>query len=120
MAENFEPLRFFTAQEMLELLRRMNGDCTNYRIAKLLGTSPQTVLNVVNNNATLSDENCIPLAELLKLPPSYVILCMHLQRAKDDRLREAWQDMAAKYLKVSCFFLAGYLAHYLPFFPSLS
>lgn len=40
--ETFEPLRWFTAQELLELLRRMNGDCTDYRLAKLMEmTQPQ-------------------------------------------------------------------------------
>lgn len=105
---------------MLELLRRMNGDCTDYRLAKVLEMTQPGIIAITKHGGTLSDEKALLVAELLKLPPSYVILCMHLQRAKDDRLREAWQDMAAKYLKVSCFFLAGYLAHYLPFFPSLS
>lgn len=118
--ETFEPLRWFTAQELLELLRRMNGDCTDYRLAKLLEMTQTGIIAITKHGGTLSDEKAILAAELLKLPPSYVILCMHLQRAKDEKLREAWQDMAAKYLKVGCFVIAGYLLNFLPSLPFMS
>lgn len=111
---------FRTARQLLELLRAKHCGCTDYRLAKILGMSHQSISTVMNNDASLSDENALTLAELLELPPSYVIICMHLQRAKDAATREAWQDAASKVLKASCFFFAGFLAHVLASLPSLS
>jgi hypothetical protein len=111
---------FRTAQQLLELLRAKHGGCTDYRLAKLLGMYPQSISTVFTAGGTLSDENALTLAELLELPPSYVIICMHLQRAKDGATRDAWQDAASKVLKASCFFFAGFLAHVLASLPALS
>lgn len=76
--------------------------------------SPQGIAGITQNGGTLSDENAVKLALELDLPPSYVIICMHWQRAKDATTRAAWEDAATKVLKAGCFFVAGFLAHYLP------
>lgn len=111
---------FRTARQLLELLRANLGGVSDYRLAKVLGMSQQALSYLMVRDASLSDENALTLAELLELPPSYVIICMHLQRAKDAGTREAWQDAASKVLKASCFFFAGFLAHVLASLPSLS
>lgn len=105
---------FRTAQQLLELLRAKHGGCTNYRLAKILGMTHQGLGTVMLNRGTLSDENAVKLALELDLPPSYVIIFMHWQRAKDATTRAAWEDAATKVLKAGCFFVAGFLAHYLP------
>ena len=105
---------------MLELLRANLGGVSNYRLAKVLGMTHQGIGMIMNHDATLSDENAVKLALELELPPSYVIICMHWQRAKDAATREAWQDAASKVLKASCFFFAGFLAHVLATLPALS
>lgn len=105
---------FRTAQHLLELLRAKLGGVTDYRLGKVLGMSPQGIAGITQNGGTLSDENAVKLALELDLPPSYVIICMHWQRAKDATTRAAWEDAATKVLKAGCFFVAGFLAHYLP------
>lgn len=105
---------FRTTQQLLELLRAKLGGCTNYRLSKVLGMSPQGINIIFANGGTLSDENAVKLALELDLPPSYVIICMHWQRAKDATTRAAWEDAATKVLKAGCFFVSGFLAHYLP------
>lgn len=99
---------------MLELLRAKLGGVSDYRLAKVLGMSQQGISSLMVNGGTLSDENAVKLALELDLPPSYVIICMHWQRAKDATTRAAWEDAATKVLKAGCFFVAGFLAHYLP------
>lgn len=111
---------FRTAQQLLELLRAKLGGVTDYRLAKVMGMYPQSISAILTKGGTLSDENAVKLAEELELPPSYVLICMHLQRAKDESTRAVWQDVASKMLKASGFFFAGFLVHYLPFLPSLS
>ena len=111
---------FRSAQQLLELLRAKLGGVTDYRLAKILGMSPQGISGITQNGGTLSDENAIKLAIELELPPSYVVICMHWQRAKDATTRALWEDAASKVLKAGCFFVAGFLAHYFPFFHSLS
>lgn len=105
---------FRTARQLLELLRAKLGGVSDYRLAKVLGMSHQGMSTVMVNDATLSDENAVKLALELDLPPSYVIICMHWQRAKDATTRAAWEDAATKVLKAGCFFVAGFLSHYLP------
>lgn len=105
---------FRTAQQLLELLRAKLGGVTDYRLAKVLGMAQQSISTIMVNGGTLSDENAVKLALELDLPPSYVIICMHWQRAKDATTRAAWEDAATKVLKAGCFFVAGFLAHYLP------
>lgn len=120
MSENTESLKFLTAQELLELLRRLHStpesSCSDYRLAKILGMSQPGLIHTIKHGGTLSDENAVALAEELSLPPSYVIICMHLQRSKDGKIRDAWEDVASKLLRASCFVLAGYLLHYAPAF----
>lgn len=111
---------FRTAQQLLELLRAKYGGCTTYRLSKILGMTPQGLGTVINGNATLSDENAVKLALELGLDPVYVIICMNWQRAKDESIRSIWEDAASKILKASCFFFAGFLAHYLPLLHSLA
>jgi plasmid maintenance system antidote protein VapI len=111
---------FRTAQQLLELLRAKLGGVTDYRLAKVLGMYPQGISTVLTAGGTLSDENAVKLALELGLDPAYVIICMHWQRAKDDTTRAVWEDAASKILKASCFFFAGFLAHYLPLLQSLS
>lgn len=111
---------FRTARQLLELLRAKHGGCSDYRLAKLLNMSQQGISSLMVNDGTLSDENAVKLALELDLPPAYVIICMHWQRAKDDTTRAVWEDAASKILKASCFFFAGFLAHYLPLLHSLA
>lgn len=111
---------FRTAQQLLELLRAKYGGCSDYRLAKILSMSQQGISTVMTNKTTLSDENAVKLAVELGLDPVYVIICMNWQRAKDDSIRAIWEDAASKLLKASCFFFAGFLAHYLPLLQSLS
>lgn len=103
------------------MLRRLHSTpetpCTSYRLAKLIGMRPSSLLHALNNGGTLSDENAYSLAEELGLPPSYVMICMHLQRSKDEKIRAAWTDAASKMLRASCFVIAGYLLHYLQSIP---
>lgn len=111
---------FRTARQLLELLRAKLGGVSDYRLAKVLGMSHQGISTVMINDATLSDENAVKLALELGLDPAYVIICMHWQRAKDETTRAVWEDAASKILKASCFFFAGFLAHYLPLLHSLA
>lgn len=111
---------FRTARQLLELLRAKLGGVTDYRLAKVLGMTHQGIGVIMNHGGTLSDENAVKLARELELPPSYVLICMHWQRAKDETTRAAWQDAASKILKASGFFFAGFLAHYLSFLSSFS
>lgn len=103
------------------MLRRLHSTpetpCTDYRLAKILGMSQPGLIHTLRHGGTLSDENAYALAEELKLPPSYVMICMHLQRSKDEKIRAAWTDAASKMLHASCFVMAGYLLHYLPSIP---
>lgn len=53
----------------------------------------------------MSDETAMHVANELGLPPSYVLLCAWHERNKNQATKDAIQEIAAKYLKVSVFIL---------------
>lgn len=114
-----EEFRFLTPVELLELLRKDQQNkglpSTDYRLAKILGMTPNGLSHTLHEKGSLSDENAIKLADELKLPRSYVVACMMRYRAKNPELKEMWEDVAAQALKNIAFVVIGFSLHYLPF-----
>lgn len=102
-----EEFRFLSPVELLELLRKQQQikglPITDYRLAKILGMTPQGVMHTVKHNGSLSDENAIKLADELKLPRAYVVACMMIHRTKNIDVKEMWEDIGSKSLKASVF-----------------
>ena len=99
-----------TTVELLELLRKYQVykgfSGTDYRIAKVLGVTPQTVGKYFQHGVIISDETAMNLAAELNLPPSYVLLCAWHERNKNQETKDVIKDIAAKYMKVSVFLFA--------------
>jgi len=116
--------RFLTPVELLELLRKDQQNkglaTTDYRLAKVLGMTPQGIMHTINNNGSLSDENAIKLADELKLSRAYVVACMSRHRANNPELKEMWEEIATNALKNIAFVVLGFSLHYLPLLQNLS
>lgn len=98
-----------TTIQLLELLRNVqiikgfNG--TDYRLAKVLSVTPQTIAKYLQQGVVMSDMVAMTLALELDLPMSYVLLCVWKERTKSEAAKNAATEIAAKYLKVSVFIL---------------
>ena len=82
-----------TTVEFLDAISAQEGDCSDYRLAKLLGLKQQQVSNYRNKGGTFSDGTAIRAAELLKIDPAYILLCMHQERAKEPEEKAVWASM---------------------------
>ncbi len=111
--------RFLSPLELLELLRKQQEikglPTTDYRLAKILGMTPQGIMHTIKHNGSLSDEYAIVLADELILPRSYVVACMARHRAKNPELIEMWESIATQAFKNIAFVVLGFGLHYVSF-----
>ena len=119
-----DKFRLNTPIELLEILRKAqqnNGlPSTDYRLAKILGVTPNCLAHVFKNNGSLSDENAIKLADELKISRAYVMACMSMHRAHNPQIKEVWEEIAANALKNIAFIVLGFALGFLPFVESLA
>lgn len=99
-----------TTIELIELLRKYQEHkgfpATDYRLAKVLGLTPQAIAHMLQHGGIMSDNTAMAVATELDLPKSYVLLCAWHERNKNAETKEAIKEIADKYLKVSVFILA--------------
>lgn len=105
---NFTDSDLKTTIELLELLRKYQEykgfSGTDYRLAKVLGLTPQGIAHMLQHGGIMSDNTAMHVAAELNLPPSYVLLCAWHERNKNEATKEAIKEIASKYMKVSVFF----------------
>lgn len=83
-----------TTRSLLDKLKIALNLRSDYALAKYLGVTTVT-MSRWREGKNLSDENCIRIADILKLPRPYVIACMHAQSAKSDTETPAvWRQIA--------------------------
>lgn len=90
--------------DFIERLKARNDGCSDYRIAKLLGTTQSCVLRWTKHGKSLDDKYAIRVAELLELEPGYVLACIHAERSNDDNVTKHWEKIAGQF--AACFALA--------------
>lgn len=88
-----------TTIEFLDALKARNGGASDYKIAKILGVTQQSVSRYRTGRDFFGSEIAIKVANLLQLDIGYVLACTHLERAKSEPERQAWQGIAALFPK---------------------
>lgn len=81
-----------TTVQFLDALATKEGGCSDYRLSKILGVTPQGVATY-RKGKTFSDDTAMKVAQLLDLDAAYVVMCMHQERAKTEAERELWASM---------------------------
>ncbi len=81
----------------VDYLNLMNDELlwTDYRIAKELKTTKQTISNYRNKDQHFRDDIAILVAKKLNIDPLRVLADVHAQRAKDPAVKKVWQKLAA-------------------------
>lgn len=79
-------------------LKQQLGNCTDYRLAKVLGVSQTTVYTWRDQEAAFSDPVAIHVAELLGLPIPQLLTDMSAERSRDDRVRMEWEKISHRFL----------------------
>lgn len=85
-----------TAQ-LFERLRASNGGCSDYRLAKLMGTPQTYIIRWTQHGKTMDDEHAIRMAELLAIDPAYVLACMAAERSHSVESSRHWERIAAHF-----------------------
>jgi transcriptional regulator with XRE-family HTH domain len=79
----------------LDALKALNGGASDYKIAKLLGVTHQTVSKWRIGKDFFGDSTAIRVANMLGIDPKYVVACAHAERAKEPEEKTIWQGIAA-------------------------
>ena len=78
-------------QDFIERIRDRYDVRSDYGLAKILGITRNAIsAHKHKRSKHFSEETAYRIAELLDLPPEYVMSCLAAERAKDERVREAW------------------------------
>jgi hypothetical protein len=86
--------------ETTKLLNRLSahlGDASDYRIAKELGVTKQTVSAWRVGKGTMSDATAVHVAELLGENPAYVLAVVHEERTDSPEAQKVWKKIAATF-----------------------
>lgn len=83
-----------TVEALMAKARANAGIPSNYRLARVLGTTDNTVARWKAGQALPNDEMALKLAELADLPPGKVLAAVHAQREPEGSpLRSAWASL---------------------------
>lgn len=83
-----------TTNDLLDAVKSRYGLASDYALAKKIGMSRERISKYRHTGGALADENAVLVAELLDLPPGYVLACAAFERAKSDVSRSAWSHAA--------------------------
>lgn len=82
--------------ETLNAISRCYGECSDYRISKMMGVSRAHVSELRNNKRTMSENMRIAAAKLLNEEPDQQLLYGRIERAKDKQVKMAWKHVLEK------------------------
>lgn len=104
-----------TTIELLDELKSLNNNASDYRIAQILNVNKAAVSKWRNSKGFFEDEVCFRVAELLSMQPEYVVACVHAERSKTPQARMVWTHLAAAFGTAAVFVLVvGILALHVP------
>jgi len=102
-----------TTNQILDEISKRYGGASDYRIAKLLTTSPQYVSHWRAGRSALSLDFAHRAAKLLEWDAAYVVACVeHERAAKDarleatDEIRATWEKIAQRFAPAAAVILA--------------
>uniref|UniRef100_UPI0035B00B8C helix-turn-helix domain-containing protein n=1 Tax=Hylemonella sp. TaxID=2066020 RepID=UPI0035B00B8C len=84
------------AADWIDRVKVSRGFESDYRVAKELGLSKQAVSDYRKKTSTMDEGTALKVAEALGLDPAAVIIDQLAERSKDQGLRTALQQVAAK------------------------
>lgn len=108
-------LTVFTTVELLEALRRKESGCTDYRLSKILGITPNAVRHLLYKGSVMSDETALKISRELDINPALVVFSVIRERSKNQEIRDILDTIPIDTLKASCLALLGFAVFFSPF-----
>lgn len=85
-----------TTIELIEAAKEKLGFASDGQLARRLDLSRSAISCYRNKSVTLDDSTAEKIAEILEMPPEYVVACMHAERARGTPQRALWERMAKR------------------------
>ena len=85
-----------STSQLLAAAKQAQGIQSNYRLARILGTTDNTLSRWHSGRVIPDDAYAVRLAQLAGLDPGYVVAAMRAFREKDEHMRSIWMDMAER------------------------
>jgi transcriptional regulator with XRE-family HTH domain len=82
-----------TTQQYIDAIKLRHNVDSDYAVAKLLGTSKQTVSRYQLGKGAFDDLMALRAAELLGLNPLEVIAAANAERARNEEVRNTWTGL---------------------------
>lgn len=80
-----------TTKQLIEFVREKNDNCSDYRLAKILHVSRQSVMGYTSKGQVLSDEKGLEVASILGLDKTAVLMNLQAERAAKSGCNEAFE-----------------------------
>lgn len=81
------------AAEWIDRVKAAKGWESDYRVAKELSLSRQTVSGYRGKIPTMDEETSMKVAHVLELNPAVILADQAMERARNDEARQAWQTI---------------------------
>lgn len=91
--------KMLTTAQLLDLAKSKN-ECSDYKLAKLLGVVPSAVTNYRSGRSHPDARVSASLAELCGLDAAQVTVWIQVERSRDDQSRAIWNLIASRLEKV--------------------
>lgn len=83
-----------TTIEFLDAMREKLGGVSDYRTAAKLGISKGAVSSWRQGKTKIGEQHATRVAKILELDPTYVLMCVNAERAKDANTSRLYQALA--------------------------
>lgn len=88
-------MRIYTTRRLVAALMEKYDIESKYAVAQLMGASQKAVRNWIDEGRTMDDQHAEKAAQLLGLDYEYVLICMQMERSKNNPVTvRAWQKIA--------------------------
>jgi len=85
-----------TTTEFLDAVKVKRGLASDYKLAKFLGVSQQTISSYRTGRSMMDEAMCLKIAAALELEPGEVLVAIAIEREKRVEVKTAWQRVAKR------------------------
>mgnify|MGYP000678134012 CR=1 FL=1 len=82
-----------SSQRLLTELKAAHGLPSDYKAAKFLEVTHQSISGINTGRSQFSDENLVKIAHLLNLDPVETLAKVHIETAKSHKMRQVWEGI---------------------------
>lgn len=79
-------------RELLDMLKATDGGLSDYRVAKIIGVTQQTMTKYNKEQLSLSPERIISACEFLGKDPYLWLVKLNAERARCTAEKEVWES----------------------------